>query len=52
MVNSSGNDKDEFLYNEGLEKNKIKDYAELLTKIKYLQQDVKTNLKNCDYLLL
>ncbi len=46
MVNSSIIDKHEQLYKEGLEKYKIKDYAELLTKIEHLQEEIIKNEDN------
>ncbi len=49
MVNSSNIDKDAQLYNEGHEKYKIKDQAELLTKIIQLEEEILTNLKNWNY---
>ncbi len=39
---------DKQLYNEGLEKNKIKDQAELLTKIEHLKHEIKKNKDNYD----
>ncbi len=48
MDKSSDIDQDEQLYNEGLEKNKIKDQAELLTKIKRLKEEIKKNKDNYD----
>ncbi len=39
---------DEQLYNEGLEKNKIKDHAELLAKIEHLKQEIKKNEDKSD----
>ncbi len=48
MNKSSDIDQDEQLYKEGLEKNKIKDQAELLNKIEHLKKEIKKNEDESD----